>query len=223
MKIYCFAGPNGSGKSTLVNNFIETNSLSNIPFINADLITKELFPMIEDYNERNLAGAKYATQLREKLIEQGQDFMFETVLSTPRNLDLLKKAKEKGYEITVIYAITNNSEINVKRVSKRVSHGGHDVPTEKIIERYDRCIKLLPEVLDVADIAILYDNSMDDFTQLVAKKTKNQQLLTFYDSNDFFEEKIINPYCIQFNINKINCGRLPKPNELNKEQEDEMT
>lgn len=125
MRIICFAGPNGSGKSTTVNNFIENHTLSEIPFINADIITKEFFSEIQDYNERNLAGARYATALREKMIAEGKDFMFETVLSTPRNLDLLKMAKQKGYDITVVYVITNDSNINVQRVAKRVSEGGH--------------------------------------------------------------------------------------------------
>ena len=33
------------------------------------------------------------------MLEKGEDFTFETVLSTDRNIKLLKKAKEKGYFI----------------------------------------------------------------------------------------------------------------------------
>lgn len=43
----------------------------------------------------DLEAAVKAEELREEMIEKGEDFTFETVLSTDRNLKLLKKAKEK--------------------------------------------------------------------------------------------------------------------------------
>ena len=46
-----------------------------------------------------MKGAKYATALREKMVNERQDFMFETVMSTNINLDLLKNAKKIGYDI----------------------------------------------------------------------------------------------------------------------------
>ncbi len=66
------------------------------------------------------------------MIEQNKDFTFETVLSTDRNLKLLKKAKEKGYFLKCIYVLTSNPNINKIRVDIRESMGGHGVPEEKI-------------------------------------------------------------------------------------------
>ncbi len=45
----------------------------------------------------DLEAAIKAEELRESMLEKSYDFTFETVLSTDRNLKLLKKAKEKGY------------------------------------------------------------------------------------------------------------------------------
>jgi predicted ABC-type ATPase len=51
----------------------------------------------------DLEAAVKAEELREEMLEKGEDFTFETVLSTDRNLKLLKKAKEKGYFLRCIY------------------------------------------------------------------------------------------------------------------------
>lgn len=82
-EIIVFAGPNGSGKSTIT-------KLAKIiePYINADDIKKA--NLCSD-----LEAAQKATEIREKFVNEKKGFTFETVLSTSRNLDLLKKAKKK--------------------------------------------------------------------------------------------------------------------------------
>ncbi len=84
----------------------------------------------------DLEAAIKAEELRESMVDKCHDFTFETVLSTDRNLKLLKKAKEKGYFLRCIYVLTSNPEINKTRVNIRESLGGHSVPEEKIESRY---------------------------------------------------------------------------------------
>lgn len=79
------------------------------------------------------------------------EFCFETVLSTCRNIELLKKAKEKGYFIRCYYVLTADPMINVWRVKSRVESGGHDVPEEKIIQRYDRALELIKDLVQICD------------------------------------------------------------------------
>jgi predicted ABC-type ATPase len=93
-------------------------------------------------------------------MEKRVDFTFETVLSTKRNLFLLRKAKEKGYEVQCIYVLTCNADINVARVRARVLEGGHDVPEDKIRKRYKKGMELLPEIISVCDKMLIYDNSI---------------------------------------------------------------
>ena len=146
--VLIFAGPNGSGKSTLT---------AQIPhygiYINADNLKKE-------YALTDHAAAQKAEMLRNKLIEEKADFTFETVLSTERNLLLLRKAKENGYEIQCIYILTCNADINVARVRGRVCEGGHDVPEDKIKSRYVKALELLPQIIDVCDKMLIFDNSI---------------------------------------------------------------
>lgn len=81
-EIIVFAGPNGSGKTTI------TKLAKTIePYINADDIKK--VTLCSDMD-----AAVQADKLRNQLVEQNQSFTFETVLSTERNLQLLKKAKD---------------------------------------------------------------------------------------------------------------------------------
>ena len=53
--------------------------------------------------------------IRRALLEARQDFTFEAVLSTERNL-LLEEAKKNGYQICAVFVLTKDSAVNVRRV-----------------------------------------------------------------------------------------------------------
>jgi len=167
-EIVVFAGPNGSGKSTF------TQLLKPpMDYINADEIKKYL-------KCSDLEAAQLAEKQREEHLEQMQEFCFETVLSTERNLKLLKRAREKGYFIRCYYILTADSMINVWRVKARVESGGHNVPEEKIIARYDKALALVKDVIKVCDICHIYDNSASRPFRFF-KKRKEQ---TYFDECD---------------------------------------
>lgn len=173
-EVVVFAGPNGSGKSTF------TQLLKPpMDYINADEIKKYL-------NCSDLEAAQLAEKQREEHIEQMKEFCFETVLSTERNLKLLMKAREKGYFIRCYYILTADPMINVWRVRARVESGGHDVPEEKIIARYDKALVLVKDLLRICDICHIYDNS-DSKPFRIFKKRKEQM---YYDecSDWLFED-----------------------------------
>lgn len=164
-EVVVFAGPNGSGKST----FTELLKPP-MDYINADEIKKYL-------KCSDLEAAQLAEKQREDHIKQMSEFCFETVLSTERNIKLLKKAKDKGYFIRCYYILTADPMINVWRVRSRVESGGHDVPEEKIIVRYDRALALVKDLVEICDICHIYDNSGSKPFRIF-KKRKEQ---FFYD------------------------------------------
>lgn len=165
-EIIVFAGPNGSGKST----FTELLRPP-VDYINADEIKKNL--KCDD-----LQAAQIAQQQREVHLANHEDFCFETVMSTDRNLKLLQRAKEHGYFIRCYYVLTVDPFINVYRVQSRVAEGGHPVPTEKIIDRYNKALALVADVVAVADICHIYDNSTEQPFRIF-KKGKTE---CFYDT-----------------------------------------
>ena len=172
--VLAFAGPNGSGKRTLSARM----PLCGV-YINADDLKKE-------YALTDLEAAQKAEALRNKLVEKKTDFTFETVLSTRRNLYLLQKAKENGYEVQCIYILTCKADINVARVKGRVREGGHDVPEDKIRNRYTKALKLLPQIIDVCNKILIYDNSV--MPSLVF--TKDEEKIKYFSTKLWPIEKL---------------------------------
>lgn len=159
-EIIVFAGPNGSGKSTV------TKMAKVIrPYINADDI--KLATGCSDMDAAILVDAQ-----RNDLVDIGESFTFETVLSTDRNIKLLKRAKERGFFIRCIYVLTIDPLINVDRVTVRYVAGGHDVPKDKIIGRYRKSLALIPELIKVCDICHIYDNTITP--KRIFKKRKDE-------------------------------------------------
>ena len=173
-EVMLFAGPNGSGKSTFTR-MVKTVG----DYINADDIKKTTLC-------GDLEAALKAEELREKMIDEKKDFTFETVLSTDRNLNLLKRAKENGYFIRGIYVLTNDPGINVARVSVREALGGHGVPEEKIRSRYTKALALIPQLVEVCDILHIYDNTNTPFR--IFKKRKD---VFFHWANRYWSDEAI--------------------------------
>lgn len=186
-EIIVFAGPNGSGKSTITRmaKIIE-------PYINADDIKRTNYCS-------DLEAAQIAEQMRENAIVSNKSFTFETVLSTERNLNLLKKAKEQGYFIRCVYVLTSDVNINVMRVRSREALGGHGVPEDKIRSRYEKALNLISELVTVCDIMHIYDNTHIPFR--IFKKRKTEY---FFWENDYWNEASIRKLVgINNIINKI--------------------
>lgn len=174
-EIVVFAGPNGSGKSTF------TEVLRPLmDYINADEIKKTL-------KCSDIEAAQLAERQREECLAARRDFCFETVLSTPRNLRLLERAKRAGYFIRCYYVLTADPRINVYRVKARVASGGHDVPEEKIYTRFARAMELVPAVVAVSDICHIYDNSEAQPFRIFKKR----KTAYFYDECDDWRRKNI--------------------------------
>jgi predicted ABC-type ATPase len=146
--ILVYAGPNGSGKSTIT----KSRDIVGV-YINADEIKKIK-------RGSDLDAAKEAEHLRELCLSESKDFTFETVLSTPRNLELLGRAKTAGYYIESVFVITANEELNVFRVKSRMADGGHDVPDDKIRSRYHKALANLHEFVHLSDVCVVIDNTI---------------------------------------------------------------
>ena len=165
------AGPNGSGKSTAYTRLNIAALERSFWIINPDLLTAR----IRDVEGLALSAANLAAVQRIELwleasIKAHQSIGVETVLSTPKYRKLVEQAKKLGFEVRLVYVVLNSPQLNVERVRKRVKEGGHDVPKEKILERYTRSLAQLPWFLEKADRAWLYDNSDDKDPRLIGEK-----------------------------------------------------
>jgi predicted ABC-type ATPase len=97
--------------------------------------------------------------LRRKALHASQSFSFETVMSAPDKVELLREAQGLGFRTYLYYIATEDPTINIQRVKTRVAAGGHDVPEDKIVERYYRSLKLLADAIRYSNRAFFFDTS----------------------------------------------------------------
>ncbi|MBF0136788.1 MAG: zeta toxin family protein [Magnetococcales bacterium] len=97
--------------------------------------------------------------MRRKLLDCRTSFSFETVMSSPDKIKFLQKAWQQGFRTYLYFIATEDPLINISRVRNRVRLGGHSVPDDKIIARYDRSLDLLLEAVRYTNRAYIFDNS----------------------------------------------------------------
>lgn len=148
--VVAIAGPNGAGKSTFYYAHLQTAGLR---FVNADELAREL--KIDSYDAANLASS-----IREELIRQRESFVFETVFSDPAGdkLSFLTDAAAAGYTVLLCFIGTSGPEVSEERVAMRVTQGGHDVPSEKLLSRYPRILANLRAALRQLPHVWVFDN-----------------------------------------------------------------
>lgn len=148
--IVALAGPNGAGKTTFYHAHLQPAALR---FINADVLAREL-------NLDPYAAARVADALRRQLVAQRESFVFETVFSDPvgDKLTFLKEAAKKGYTIMLCFIGISGPEVSEERVAMRVSQGGHDVPSEKLLTRFPRILANLKAAIHDLPHVWIFDN-----------------------------------------------------------------
>ena len=160
--IVVIAGPNGSGKTSLTQDLRLHNWVTGegCVYVNPDDIAQEVYG---DWNskEATINAANEADRIREKCLKEGHSLVFETVMSADNKVDFLRRAKDAGYFIRLLFVSTDSPIINAARVAQRVTEGGHTVPIEKIISRYSKSIVNCAVVARFVDRTYVYDNSVD--------------------------------------------------------------
>jgi predicted ABC-type ATPase len=156
-QLWLLAGGNGAGKSTFHRLYLAPRGL---PFVNADVLARELFP---DAPQRaSYEAARVAEAIRARYLSERRSFCFETVFSHPSKIDFVAEAKALGYEIVLVFVHLGMSELNHARVAQRVSAGGHDVPADKIDQRIPRTLENVAKAIPLCDEVRLLDNSRAD-------------------------------------------------------------
>lgn len=148
------AGPNGSGKSTYTRAI--RKSLE-IPVIDPDWEARLLRPDAPE--AAAIEGGRQAIKRARAYLENNESFAAETTLSGNTYLRMMAEAKQKGWQVNLIYVGVADVETNIDRVAQRVAQGGHSVPEEDIRRRYARSLANLPAALRQADRATILDNS----------------------------------------------------------------
>jgi predicted ABC-type ATPase len=159
-RIYVLAGTDGAGKSSLIGAMLLQQG---VEYFDPDQAAQRVFlanPGILQL-EANSAAWHEGKRLLERALIEKLDFAFETTLGGKTIANLLDRALSEGIEVRIWYVGLDTVERHIARVRSRVAQGGHNIPEEKIRERYTQSRLNLIRLLARLTELLLYDNSKE--------------------------------------------------------------
>ncbi len=155
--LYIISGCNGAGKTT-ASYTVLPEILRCREFVNADEIARGLSP----FNPEGMAIEAGRLMLRriDELLDMGESFAIETTLATRSYLKMVRRARDKGYRVHILFFWLHTPELAIQRVAERVAQGGHNIPEDVIRRRYAVGIRNLFDIfMDEVDSWSIHDNS----------------------------------------------------------------
>ena len=159
-RIYVLAGTNGAGKSSIGGAMLIERG---VEYFNPDAAAALIANANPGIALEDVQSAAWyeGRRLLERAIAERLDFAFETTLGGNTITALLEGAIASGIEVRIWYVGLDSVERHIARVRARVETGGHDIPEERIRERYARSllnlIRLMPKLTELR----VYDNSKE--------------------------------------------------------------
>ena len=159
-KVVVFGGVNGARKTTVANEILR--GVLNVPvFTNSDAIARGLNAL--SVESVAFKASRVMLEWMNELVEERQDFAFETTLAARSYANWLKRFKSVGYRVYLYYYWLPSADVAVARVKQRVIRGGHHIPEPDIRRRYCRSVdKFLRYYSTVADVWEVYNNTGDE-------------------------------------------------------------
>ena len=186
-RVVVFAGPNGAGKSTHADAILATLGIST--FVNADFIARGLSG--HHTEAVTFTAGRIMLQRLHQLADAGEDFAFESTLSSRTFAPFLRELKARGYGVAIYYFSLANAQLAVRRVKLRVALGGHDVPADVVRRRFDRSLKnFFSLYAPLANEWTLFDNSSSHSAITVAAQVANH--LTVTETNTWLKLQKLN-------------------------------
>ena len=146
-----------AGKTTVARELL-IKETGNEHFINADSIAQGLSPLRPELAA--VSAGKLLIREIDRLAENRIDFAFETTLSGLLHADRLRRLKARGYWIQILFIKLNSPKLSLKRIASRVRQGGHFVPTEDALRRFEKGWRNFQEIYrPIADSWVVFDNS----------------------------------------------------------------
>lgn len=158
--ITVIAGVNGAGKSSVVGSWIRAGGGG---YFNPDEITRTLMQKNQHLkiDEANGQAWEMGFDALSRAIEINSDYTFETTLGGNSICELLHAALDKGVGVRILFCGLSSPELHLKRVAARVGRGGHDIPEEKIRQRWSGSIHNLMALIPRCSAVMVYDNSAE--------------------------------------------------------------
>ena len=156
--ITVIAGVNGAGKSSVIGSWLRDNGGE---YFNPDEATQRLRKQAAtmSLDEANVTAWQIGFDQLSKAIDEGASYTFETTLGGNSITNKLHEAIEKGRQVSLFYCGLASVDLHVQRVAARVQRGGHDIPSEKIRQRFESSIANLVTLVPACYQVLVFDNS----------------------------------------------------------------
>lgn len=154
------AGVNGAGKSSIGGFALESVGVT---YFNPDRCTKQLLESGTGLTADDANAEAWAIGRRslEQALATESNYAFETTLGGRSITDLLIEGARNGARVRMWFCGLDTPERHLQRIAARVAAGGHDIPEDKVRDRYEasrlNLIRLLPWLARLD----LHDNSID--------------------------------------------------------------
>ncbi len=170
-KLYIIAGCNGAGKTT-ASYTILPEILDCKEFVNADEIARGVSPFQPE--KAGIEAGRFMLKRIKKLLELGENFAFETTLSTRSYVQFVERAKELNYQVTCLFFWLDSDELAISRVARRVKEGGHHIPEDVIRRRYKSGLENFFRLFQPKVDNWLFVNNSGDTYEIVAEGGLNK-------------------------------------------------
>ncbi len=156
--ITVIAGVNGAGKSSIVGAYIRDNGGE---YFNPDEVARSLIADNPSISSDEASAEAWKTGFEQLLqaIENDADYTFETTLGGNSIASELHRAIDLGRQVRIFYCGLSSPELHIERVAARVARGGHDIPSEKIHERWKNSVLNLIGLIPGCYALRVFDNS----------------------------------------------------------------
>ena len=182
-ELFMIGGPNGAGKTTSAMKLLP-GLLNCEEYVNADAIAAALSPFHPETTA--IQAGRLMLDRIHSLAAEKKVFSFETTMASLSFAPFLKKCKEQGYKINVLYLWLQNPELAIDRVALRVQNGGHNVPEQDIRRRYYRGLSNFFKIyVPLADKWLLCNNSGENTVHIASGDEKSP--LTVHHSQDWLK------------------------------------
>jgi predicted ABC-type ATPase len=113
-EILIIGGPNGAGKTTAVRFLFEEQSATR-EFVNADEIARGLSPY--DPESAAIAAGRVMLDRMSDLVKRHESFIVETTCSGHSNLNFVRKCKDEGWTIGLVYLWLRSPAAAIRRAA----------------------------------------------------------------------------------------------------------
>jgi len=106
----------------------------------------------------NIEAGKIALARIKQLMNKGLNFTQETTLSGIKTFQTIGRARRRGYYIRLYYVGLETVEESIMRIRIRAENGGHYIPEDDVVRRFNHRYANLMRILPSCDEIHFYDN-----------------------------------------------------------------